>query len=223
MNNNFSLRNYKEIRLILSMVFALLVVFSMLPHKLVGDIIKEGSIIETLTVVVYAIVVLFLLQISFQQRASQYLPTSALVTLLALRELDFHTRFTTMGIFKTKFYISPEVPQVEKIVVSLLVLVLFLFLLAFIKHHFASFLCNLQQGKPVTVAIAFGIGSAVLSKIIDNMSELFHPLCFWYDPVVMTRAIEEVLELAIPCFFMVAIYYFNGNRWLMANKFKDRD
>ena len=42
------------------------------------------------------------------------------VLLMGMRELDFHSRFTTMGVFKLRFFSSDTVPLSEKLIVTAL-------------------------------------------------------------------------------------------------------
>ncbi len=207
MNGHVSLRTYGAIILVPCIVVASLVILSLLPEEQVINVVRENGLVELLTVVIYAGVIGCLALLFLHKKRPGALAASGIVLLLCLRELDFHSRFTTMGIFKTKFYVSPEVPLPEKVIVSIVVLGLLAAVLVFIRQYWKDFFLGLQQKDTSMIAVACGLGCAVLSKMLDSMSHLFRPLCFWYNPAIMSRAIEETLELAIPLFFLVAIYY----------------
>ncbi len=200
----------------IALVFCVLVVsvvlLSFLPEERVVTLVRENGLVEMLTVVMYAVVVFCLLILPLRTRNVRTFAASGVVSLLCLRELDFHTRFTTMGIFKTKFYVSPEVPLSEKTIVTVVVLMIVVAVLLFARRHWAFFIQGLRRGETPSLAVACGLGCAVLSKMLDSMADLFHPLCFWYNPTIMLRAIEEVLEFGIPLFFLVAIYSFYKER-----------
>ena len=66
--------------------------------------IEEGGVIETLSVFGYFLCVLLMLLKGKWPYIKKYNYFLILVILLGFRELDFHKRFTTMGIFKSKFY-----------------------------------------------------------------------------------------------------------------------
>ncbi len=208
MGDHVSLRAYSGIAVVPCIVVVSLVILSFLPEEQVVSLIRENGLVELLTVVIYAVVISCLALLSLQRKETKPLAASGMVLLLCLRELDFHSRFTTMGIFKTKFYVSPEVPLPEKAIVSIVVLGLLAAVLVFIRQYRKDFFRGLQKKDTSMIAVACGLGCAVLSKMLDSMSHLFRPLFFWYNPAIMSRAIEETLELAIALFFLVAIYYF---------------
>ncbi len=207
MNGHVLLRAYSGIVVVPCIVVASLVILSLLPEEQVINAVRENGLVELLTVVIYAGVIGCLALLSLQRKETKTLAASGMVLLLCLRELDFHSRFTTMGIFKTRFYVSPEVPLPEKAIVSIVVLGLLAAVLVFIRQYWKNFFRGLQQKEASMIAVACGLSCAVCSKMLDSMSHLFRPLCFWYNPAIMSRAIEETLELAIPLFFLVAIYY----------------
>lgn len=55
--------------------------------------------------------------------------------LAGFREFDLHKRFTTMGVSKIKFYLSPDVSATEKITVVIVLLVCLIPVLLFLKRN----------------------------------------------------------------------------------------
>ena len=128
-----------------------------------------------------------------------------------LRELDFDKRFTTMGIFKSRFYLSNEVMIGEKMV-AVLISALFLVCLFFLLKNFArSFAEGIKarQGQSLTVLIALVF--MVSSKSIDGLGRKLKPAGIVVSQSVSSLAgvIEESMELMIPLLFIVAITEFS--------------
>jgi hypothetical protein len=120
----------------------------------------------------------------------------AAVILLAmgLRELDFHDRFTTMGIMKTRFYISDTVPLTEKIIGALVLLGLTWITVSFLLKHFRPFVTTLRAGNKAALLALHGTIFIIVSKLIDP------------SPSLIICAIEETMEMAIPYFFLSAMF-----------------
>ncbi len=193
-----------------SVIFGLLVIngiFTIMPPEVSLRLIKENGVVEILSAWGYffAALLLFLLAIQKKVRGGYF--TAILVLLLGLRELDFHDRFTTMGVFKTKFYLSSLVPIGEKIIVTLLMLVLISFILWYLKKYGPSFVKNLKKGTAHALFTMCGIACMFLSKFLDGYSEVLEKIFIMVneDPAFQARILEETLELAIPVFFILAI------------------
>lgn len=132
-----------------------------------------------------------------------------MVALLGLRELDYHTQFTTMGIMKTEYYISPKVPGTEKAIVAILVLIILCIAVHLVWIRWRSFLTALKAGDIAAVNLAMAIGFCVITKTLDNNSTSIRKVVvlFHNDPRTCLRIVEETMELAIPLFILLAIYH----------------
>ncbi len=194
---------------------AINILFALLPPEVTLGYIREGGVVELLSAAGYFIGASILVYFSLKKEIASSYSTGFLVLLLGLRELDFHDRFTTMGIFKTKFYVSPIVPIGEKIFITILVLCLLGFIFWYLKKHGSSFISQLKKGTAHVVLTLCGIGSMFLSKFLDSYSELIENILILMNenPAFQSQILEETLELAIPVFFIQAIFsyrkYFN--------------
>lgn len=187
---------------------------SLLPSATGAAVVREHGVVETTTVLFYLAGVFWLIRRGLQQNLSWNLTAGTLVALLALRELDFHARFTTMGVLKSRYYISPDVPADEKLLVSLLMILILILALRFLWQNAVPLLQGLRSGRRPAVAVALAIGFAVLSKTLDSYSRpirrLLEPL--YGSSTTYLRVYEEVLELAIPVFILLAISYADDAR-----------
>ncbi len=190
---------------------AIELVVLILPPDLREWVIKENGPIENASVVGYLLAVCWLCITGFRRRSVQgYFLSALLVFSLALRELDFHERFTTMGIFKTLFYVSPKVPITEKIIVSTIVLTIFAALFWYVKKYGSGLIQALRRRENWAICITIAIALAGITKTLDGSSGGINECCLSFlhlNSATVAWVSEEVLELAIPLFILLAIYY----------------
>lgn len=180
-----------------------------LPPDLYERVIMENGLIELTSVAGYLIGACWLFFCGFQKKLSHGIVSGLLVFGLALRELDFHVRFTTMGIFKTRFYLTNEVPVPEKIIVSIIVILMLAALLWYALKYGRFLLEGLRQKSSWAYCIAISIVLAGITKTFDrNSFEIneFTTNFFNLHLEMFLRVSEEVWELGIPLFILLAIY-----------------
>ncbi len=177
--------------------------------------IKEGGIIETLSVVGYFLCVVLILLKGGWSYIKKYYYFFILIILFGLRELDFDKRFTTMGIFKSKFYVSSSVPMVEKFMGLLVITVLLYIVVSIFKNHSKGFFSKIKKLSPVHVGALITFLTIVFSKSIDGIARKLGYLNIIMDEQTADRfeVVEEVLELGIPLLiFATLLMYFSKKK-----------
>jgi len=99
-----------RLRVVALLLFVLYVGVILLPPDLTLMMVVENGPVEMLSAVGLLGAAFWLFCRTGRNTSGQPITAGFLVLLLGLRELDFHARFTTMGVFKTKYYLSPLVP-----------------------------------------------------------------------------------------------------------------
>ncbi len=170
--------------------------------------IKEGGLIELLSAAGYIVCIFFLLYQGRKRLESlSFWLTNLFLLFLCLREFDFHSRFTTMGITKTKFYVSPEVPFIEKIIGVVVTLLFFYTVLYLVRRHFRDFFTGLVNKKSWAIGILLGTILMIGSKFVDNQADFVELMLAMvgieWNPISVN--VEEVMELNIPIMFLCAI------------------
>jgi len=204
------MNQFSGIRAILLVVLILAVGINLLPAELAEDLVREHEPVEMLTVVIYFVAVFWLILTALVKSERWLFSASFMVALLGLRELDFHSRFTSMGVMKTVYYISPQVPGVEKAIVSALVLLILGVAVHFVWTRWRSFLAGLKAGDSAAISLGMAIGFGIISKTLDNNSTSIRKMIalFFGEPrYSLVRVVEETMELAIPLFILLAIYH----------------
>ncbi|PID75758.1 MAG: hypothetical protein CSB23_02010 [Deltaproteobacteria bacterium] len=172
--------------------------------------VEEDGIIETLSAVGYFLCILFMVFKGGLAYLNRYYYFFLLILVFALRELDFHSKFTTMGILKTYFYISDTVPIYEKII-GLVVIVLIISLVSTIANkHSRRFFRELRQKTPLALSISLVFLTLVLSKSLDGIRGKLSALGVVTGPHFSAnmRLIEETLELGIPLLIMTSLHLY---------------
>lgn len=186
-------------------------------------LVREGGVIEQLSAAGYLIcIILLLYQGKKRLENASFFLINLFLLFLGLREFDFHCRFTTMGIIKTRFYISAEVPFSEKLIGAAVVL-LFLFTVFYLfKHHFRDFLTGLVNKESWAVGVFLGVALMVISKIADSQADFVELVLgrVGVDWNPMSVNVEEVMELNIPIMFLLAIFSrFQKSKWSQRRNF----
>ena len=175
-------------------------------------LIQEGGVIETLSAVGYfacAFLIMLAGKWSYIKRYHYFL---ILIILFGLRELDFHKRFTTMGMFKLQFYLSHSVPVIEKLAGLLVIAIVLYIFSSIIRHHSRSFLSNIRRNSPVHIGGLLTVLVLVFTKTIDGIGRKLGDLNVVVDPhtSILFEVVEEVLELGIPLLILsTCIIYFS--------------
>jgi hypothetical protein len=133
---------------------------------------------------------------------------AVLVTLFGCRELDFDKAFTTIGILKSRFFVSPDVPVGEKLAGLIVVTILLWSVYMILSRHFTGFLAGLRQKTPEAVGIAIVFFLLAFSKSIDGLPRKLQPLGIDVAPEIgsFLGALEEVLELGIPIYIALVTH-----------------
>jgi hypothetical protein len=197
---------------VISNVFIIFLIFltEISDDPLKRMIIHEGGLVENATVLAYFLCLLSLIINSGLQNIQKMWTLYISISLLMLREMDFHDRFTTLGIFKIKFFLSPHVPGVEKAIGILVILLIIFIAYRFYKQYFRYFLQKLQERKPFTFYIIFSICYMGIAFGLDGLPRKLESIGVTGPERVISicNTTEEVFELMIPVMFMMSILAF---------------
>ncbi len=169
------------------------------------QMMQESGWVERLSAIGYAVdMILFAVVLRGVKNYAWFL--LMLLGMMA-RELDFHNAFTSQTTTSTRFYISPDVPAVEKI---LAVAVFGLLLYALIRvciTYLPVFAADLKKGCAVAVGVFLGVSLAAISKLIDGLGRKMAGFGIEITEQTSRTAgfAEEIMELGIPIMFAIAI------------------
>ena len=110
-----------------------------------------------------------------------------------------------MGIFKSKFYLSPSVPLPEKMIGALVCLALLACLILCLRKHLKTFLAEFRK-ETSSMSIGIALLFMAVSKGVDGLSTKLSRLGLELTAALSLsfRSMEEILELGIPMMLIVS-------------------
>ena len=113
-----------------------------------------------------------------------------------------------MGILKSRFYLSAEVPLLEKVIGLFVVLLLLWAVIKIIKNHFASTLASLVELHERAVGVVIIFTLLAISKSIDGLARKLEPFGVETSQQIsfLAGSVEEVMELGIPV-MMITVFH----------------
>lgn len=177
-------------------------------------LIREGGIVESASWLGYILCAVFMLFKGNVAYLKKYYYLFVYIIFFMLRELDFHTKFTTMGIFKIKFYVSDTVPIMEKFFGVMVILLLLIAGFIMIYRHSKNFFFSLKNKSLVSsgvLIVGFLLGATM---ILDGISRKLEVLGVHVsnDILIHVNALEEILELGIPVVILLTSHAFFKQR-----------
>lgn len=163
-------------------------------------LLKEGGIVESASAIGYFLCAVFILYKGSLAYLVRYHYLFLLIIFFMLRELDFHKRFTTIDIFKSKFFISNNVPFVEKFIGALVILLLLYLIFSILYFNLKDFYCGLRNRSTVSLGALIVAILLVVSKSLDGIARKLNGVGIEIGERASMHAfvVEEILELGIP-------------------------
>ena len=111
-----------------------------------------------------------------------------------MRELDWHTKFTNQSILKSRFYLDPSTPFIEKFIGIIILLILAFILIKFIKELYLSRIYLYPLNVPF-MFLFLSISLFLTGKFLDGVFRHI-PMLIVYreDYGDSIRLVEEILE-----------------------------
>lgn len=191
-----------------------------LPDEVSKSLLSESGPIEIIAAVSYLLVLAYVFKKFTLAYVVKYHYFLMILFMFSLRELDFDKRFTELGILKSKFLISDQVPILQKVIGGLVLLVLVYAVGRSLYHHFLPLLKSVLKPEAYMIGIYLGVGCILVSKTLDGLERKLHGFGFEISNLFTQHAshIEEVLEMFIAVFFFVAFKFYAENpksvQWL---------
>jgi len=170
------------------------------------SLIREGGPIELLSATCYCIVPLIMFIKGGWSFIRRHASLAVLVSALGMRELDFNARFTMMSITKIKFFLSPQVPLVEKIIAVLVILILLAALVDCLKKYLRPFLAGCAKKDVVSMTAGVSLLFMAISKSLDGLPRKLRSLGLDIagQSSLYAESAEEILELGIPLMLIIS-------------------
>lgn len=201
-------RHYYKLMAVSAACLVALAVALIMSARFAGVILGEDKPVEMFSAAGYLIVVVALFRETTLNYVKRHFYFVLIPFAMCLREMNFHVEFTTINMTKSSFYVSAEVPLAEKLIVIAIVLVLAWAGYLMMRRHGAGFINGLKRVHAAPVALCLAGISAVASKGLDGIARRMAAIGFDLPDGTgaLTVPVEEVLELGIPLFMVIAVF-----------------
>lgn len=212
--SNYQLHYYWVIALSLLGLSAVYAVAFTLSGENLDFYVGESGPVQVLSAAGYLTVIVALWREMGSRFIWRHVYFVAIPALMCLRELDMHNRFTTVSLTKSTFYTSSQVPLLEKVIGIAIVAFLVWCVVAMLIRHTRGFIEGLRSAQAYACALFLAGAFGVMAKAVDGIASKLEPFGIAVTPKVEQVAIvsEEVLELGIPLFFLVAVFAWSSQR-----------
>jgi len=201
-----------NVQRIVLVVFALLIFGTIaavifLPESLTYIISKEWGPVENAQVIFYVTGALVSSVYARQKIWEGGYQGGLILLIFALRELDFQKTFTGISITRTKYYFHSDASFLAKLLCAFIVISIIVLFILFLKRNIKVFFQNVKARKPWSLSVIAGLLSMFFAILIDGMPRVLESLGI--ESVkhghLLKNLFEELLELAIPFFFLNAL------------------
>ena len=214
---NIYFRIYVILSISLSLLTAVIVYFGPVEAKF---ILGEAGPIERASAMGYFLCAGYMLLGGGREFIKKYNYIFVLVVLFGFRELDFDKRFTTMGILKSRFYLSSEVSALEKFVGLIVIALLLWAVIKIVRNHLASTIANLIEFNERAVGVVMIFVLLAVSKRIDGIARKLKPFGIETSQQIsfLASSVEEVMELGIPILMIVVLHSWLRSRTVIFDR-----
>jgi hypothetical protein len=183
-------------------------VWLVLPTSQAADLLVEGGLVETATVVMYGVAIFALFW--YRSAVSDRLAWAALLIVavaFGAREMDLHLAWTDISMLKSRFYLGAA-PAHQKLAGFLAAATTIAALLYLAARYGAPTLRLLRRQSPYAVTAAVFLATLVVSKMLDRSVSILTEdagIAISAAAQVLVQSIEEMLELALPALIVLGL------------------
>lgn len=199
--------NYLPLILAIILIFAIIGILRFLSIEYQNYLLVEGGVFETLTVLGYAACILLICMSWSWQKIRERWYFAALITLFALRELDFDKSQFTVGLLKSRQYVGDLVALPERIISFLLIILILTVIILILVKETRSFFAGIFAFMPSELAVMFSLILICITKSVDGLGRKLagFNISISQSMEQFAYVFEEVGEMGIPVMFAVAI------------------
>ena len=214
---NIYFRIYAILSIFLSLLTAVIVYLGPVDAKF---ILGEAGPIERASAMGYFLCAGYMLLGGGRKFIKKYNYILVLVVLFGFRELDFDKRFTTMGILKSRFYLSSEVSALEKFIGLIVIVLLLWAVIKIVRNHLASTIANLVEFNERAVGVVMIFVLLTVSKSIDGIARKLKPFGIETSQQIsfLASSVEEVMELGVPILMIVVFHSWLRSRTVIFDR-----
>lgn len=212
-----SVKDQRFWQLYLLVLIALVVLFALstiLDDSTRKAFLSEDGPVEIASAVLYFVCCAYLLLKGGLAFFKHYPYFVVIPLLFGMRELDFDKRFTTIGVLKSKFYVSPLEPWHTKLIVIMLGLAVIVLIVMMIKKHLKALWESVRSGGDMGIGVVLVLAMLVVSKSLDGLERKCIAIGLSVPPLIAkySSVAEEIIELGIPVIMLLLFRHYFSQR-----------
>lgn len=187
-------------------------------HYMVSYFVEENGPVENVTLIAY---VVSLAAILYYGRNVLFVRTRLALTILLsymfMREADMHKWLNGLSILKIKFWLSGDIPLIDKFWAIVILVPILWMLYYFLKNYAHQVWTDLWRREAYAIGIFVFLAVLVISKICDRSLNMMTEMWGWEFEIwlkALVTAQEEFLECILPVLIMVSfLQYREKQEW----------
>jgi hypothetical protein len=183
-------------------------------------LLSEDGPVETVSAALYFVCCAYALIQGGGAFLKKYPYFVVIPMLFGMRELDFDKRFTTIGVLKSKFYVSPLEPWHTKLIVVMLGLAVIMLFVMMVKNHLNDLWESVRSGGAFGWGVVQVLVMLVVSKSLDGLERKCISIGLSVPPLLAeySSVAEEIIELGIPVIMLLLFRHYFSQRGQSASQ-----
>lgn len=201
-------KQYSSVWLTVFTILLALLSSIFLDHEWLLDFVDEDHFVENLTLVFYAIAIVFVFIYKLGSIKFSYRFALAFILFAMMaREADLHKIFG-MSMLKIKFWLTNAANIQSKLLAALIILAILIAIFYIILNNYKTWLVDLKKREAYAISVFMFFAVLVVSKILDRSVNMINEITGWMAPrwvVAFQQPQEEYLECILPILIMIAV------------------
>lgn len=171
---------------------------------------REGGVVETISAAGYFITALYILFLGNSRYLKQHSYFFVMLLLFGMRELDFHKRFTSVNLFKSRLYLGDIGSTADRIIGLIVIAIVLYVAFSIIKNHWRLFVQNVKIHEDIAMGSLAVILLLGFVRSLDGMGRkmLSFGIALNDNCKVHIVDLEEILEMGIPLMLFILFAVF---------------
>ena len=187
-------------------------------HYMVDYFVEENGPVENVTLVAYVVALAAILDYGSNVLfVRTRLALTIMLAYMFMREADMHKWLNGLSILKIKFWLSGDIPLVDKFWAVVILAPVLWMLYYFLKNYVRQVWTDFWRKDAYAISVFVFLAVLVISKICDRSLNMMTEMWGWQFDIwlkALVTAQEEFLECILPVLVMIGVLqYRESHEW----------
>lgn len=187
-------------------------------HYMVDYFVEENGPVENVTLVAYVVALAAILYYGSNVLfVRTRLALTIMLAYMFMREADMHKWLNGLSILKIKFWLSGDIPLVDKFWAVVILAPVLWMLYYFLKNYVRQVWTDFWRKDAYAISVFVFLAVLVISKICDRSLNMMTEMWGWQFDIwlkALVTAQEEFLECILPVLVMIGVLqYRESHEW----------